>query len=137
MTVQAVPEDYQALRFTLSSPSQTSAIPAMADTGCQSCLAGMKVLHRLGLHQQDLISVTMEMRTATNSGITILGALPLRLSGTNPLRHVVESRQLTYITDSSDKLFLSKEACIDLGIIPDSFHTLGMKKPCENPAVSQ
>ncbi|XP_071478837.1 uncharacterized protein [Diadema antillarum] len=126
VTVQAVPGDYQALGFNLSSPSQTSAIPAMADTGCQSCLAGLKVLHRLGLRQQDLIPVTMEMHTATNGGITILGAVPLRLSGRNPLGHVVESRQLTYITDNSDKLFLSKEACIDLGIIPDSFPTLGM-----------
>ena len=116
VTVQAVPGDYQALGFNLSSPSQVSAIPAMADTGCQSCLAGLKVLHRLGLRQRDLIPVTMEMHTATNGGITILGAVPLRLSGKNPLGHVVESRQLTYVTDSSDKLFLSKEACIDLGL---------------------
>ncbi|XP_063956770.1 uncharacterized protein LOC135154494 [Lytechinus pictus] len=126
VTVRAVPEDYRALGFNLSSPSQTSAIPAMADTGCQSCLAGLKVLRRLGLRQQDLIPVTMAMHTATEGGITILGAVPLRFSGQDPLGHMVESRQLTYVTDSSDKLFLSKEVCIALGIISKSFPNLGM-----------
>ena len=35
------------------------------------------------------------------------------------------TRQITYITDSSDKLFLSREACIDLGMISRHFPTVG------------
>ena len=133
VTVTAVPDDCEALGFGLSFPSKTCSLPAMADTGCQSCLAGLKVISRLGLRLHDLIPVTMEMHTATNGGIPILGAIPLRISGKDPLGHVVESRQLTYITDTSDKLFLSKEACIDLGIISDSFPTLGMTQGTHQP----
>ena len=33
----------------------------MADTGCQSCLATMKVIEHIGLHKKDLIPVTMWM----------------------------------------------------------------------------
>ncbi|XP_014666767.1 PREDICTED: trifunctional enzyme subunit alpha, mitochondrial-like [Priapulus caudatus] len=133
VTVKAVPDDYEPLGFGLLSPSKTCSIPAMADTGCQSCLAGLKVVHHLGLCLQDLIPVTVEMHTATNGGITILRAAPLLLSGKDPLGHVVESRQLTYITDISDKLFLSKEACIDLGIISEGFPTLGMTQGAHQP----
>ena len=39
-------------------------------------------------------------------------------------RHV-ETRQMTYVTDNSDKLFISREACISLGMISDSFPTIG------------
>ena len=85
----------------------------------------MKVIRRLGLRQQDLIPVNMKMRTATKGGVRILGAIPLRLSGMGSLGRNVETRQMTYITDSSDHLFLSKEACVDLGIISDSFPRLG------------
>lgn len=52
----------------------------MADTGCQSCLAGVQVIHKLGLTKSDLIPLTMKMHAANNGGITILGATILRIS---------------------------------------------------------
>ena len=59
-------------------PSACAHIPATVDTGCQSCLGGLKVVYRLGLSESDLIPVTMRMRTANNDGIKILGAMLLR-----------------------------------------------------------
>ena len=55
----------------------------MADTGCQSCLASITVIRRLGLTENDLIPVTTHMHAANNNGIKILGAIILRFSG-NP-----------------------------------------------------
>jgi hypothetical protein len=63
----------------------------------------------------------MRMHTANNDCIKILGALLLRMSSKDSSGQVVETRQMTYVTDSSDKLFLSREACINLGIITDNF----------------
>ena len=126
VTAQVVPDDYEALGFRLSSPTMPHSTPAMADTGCQSCLAGMKIVRRLGLRQQDLIPVSMKMRTATKGGVKILGAIPLCLSGMAPSGHTIKTRQLTYVTNSSDQLFLSREACVGLGIISDSFPQLGV-----------
>ncbi len=120
-------DDYEELGFKMRSPVSTSPMehPSMADTGCQSCLAGIGVLHRLGLQQHDLIPVTMKMHTAVNNGINILGATVLRYAGRNPSGKLVETRQMTYVTDNSDKLFISREACIALGIIPETFPTVG------------
>ena len=72
-----------------------------------------------------LDTVSMKMHDANGKGINILGAAILRLSGKSPNGEPRETRQITYITDNSDKLFLSREACIALGIITTRFPTVG------------
>ena len=67
----------------------------------------------------------MKMHAANRRGITILGAAILRLSGKDMMGNVVETQQITYVTDSSDKLFISREACIALGMITENFPTIG------------
>ena len=129
VTIRIVPDDCSAFGLSLSTPTVSCSVPAMADTGCQSCLAGIKVIRRLGLRQLDLLPVDMKMRTAIKGGIRIIGAAIIRFSGRGERGQVIETRQMTYVTDSSDKLFLSKEACIALGIIPDTFPTLGTTQP--------
>ena len=101
---------------------------AMADTGCQSCLAGIKIANRLGFSERNLIPVTLKMHAANNRNIKILGACVLRFSGKNSTGEMLATRRLVYITDSSDKLFLSREACSALGIITDSFPRIGETK---------
>lgn len=49
MTVKIVTSDYNAFEVGLSTPTTSCSISAMADTGCQSCLADMKVIRHLGL----------------------------------------------------------------------------------------
>ena len=97
----------------------------MADTGCQSCLASMKVIERLGLRKHDLIPVTMQMHAANNDGIKILGAVIMRFIGKSKTGRTLESRQVVYVTSASDKLFLSRETCTTLGIITKDFPTIG------------
>ncbi|CAG2222071.1 unnamed protein product [Mytilus edulis] len=125
LVLRILPEDYEAFGFNMTKRTNTVAISAMADTGCQSCLAGIKVIHRLGINQTELIPVNMKMHAANNKGITILGATILRISGRDDQGRHVETRQMTYVTDNSDKLFISREACIALRMISDSFPTIG------------
>lgn len=66
----------------------------------------------------DLISVTLTMRAANGSQLKILGAVILRLS--NPKTNK-NTRQMVYVTPSVTKLFISQEACADLGIIKPTF----------------
>ena len=97
----------------------------MADTGCQSCLASTTVLRHLGLKQKDLIPVTTCMHAANRSGIKILGAIILRFSCTSQSGQTRETRQIVYITNDSNNLFLSWETCTALGIISSNFPTVG------------
>ena len=126
LTATAHPEDYTALGYNPpKSQLATAQLSAMADTGCQSCLASIKVIRRLGLCESDLIPVTMKMHAVNNKGISILGAVILRFSGRSPSGKALESRQIVYVTSDSDKLFLSRETCMALGIITKNFPMLG------------
>lgn len=130
--IEAVPSDTHALGFTTSfvSPTSPASCPALADTGCQSCLADVSLLRKLGLQDGHLIPVSMQMTAANKQGIKILGALVLRISGTTKSGGTLQTRQIVYFTDSSDRLFLSKQACIALGIISKDFPTIGeVRKP--------
>ncbi len=126
LTTSVYPEDYKT--FGMNPPAiqrKRLRIPAMADTGCQSCLAGLKIIERFGLQEKDLIPVTMHMVAANNKGIKILGATILHFSGKSKSGATLETRQLTYVTSESDRLFLSKEACTALGMISAQFPTVG------------
>ena len=125
ITASISPSDYSALGFPTTVTPKSTTLSVMADTGCQSCLAGIKAINRLGVTSKDLIPVTMRMHAANNAGINILGAVILRLSGESPSGQRLETRQLVYVTDSSDRVFLSREACTDLGMLPRQFPTIG------------
>ena len=111
-------EDYNYFGFTLRIPQKQSPVSAMADTGCQSCLAGLKIVKKLGLSTKDL---NLKMHAADNHDIR---ATILRLSGRNGKGEVKSTRQMVYVTSKTDKLFLSREACTDLRIIPHKFPTM-------------
>ena len=115
------------LKYTGKFPSATPTVshPALPDTGCQSCLSGPNLLKVLHLNQSDLIPVRMKMNAANEKGINILGALPLTISGISPTGSTHTTRQLVYFSDSTDKMFLSKQACSSLGIISKNFPTVG------------
>ena len=118
-------EDYRHFGFSLRTPQTHTFTSAMVDTGCQSCLVGLKVVKKLGLSTRDLIPADIKMHAANNNNIRILGATILRLSGKNKNGEEESTRQIVYVTDNTDKLFLSREACVDLGLITGTFPTIG------------
>ena len=106
----------------LNLPVQTKSSPnveylALTDTCCQSSLAGEDLLQKLNLNRDDLYPVSMSMTAANNRSINILGALPLRITGTSPSGTLHTTRQIVYFSDHAKNLFLSKQACLELGII--------------------
>ena len=133
VSVETKVEDCKSLGYASNFPSKPREITvsAMTDTSCQSCLAGIKIAHRFGLNERNLILVTLKMHAANNRNIKILGATILRFSGTNSAGEMFVTRQVVYIIDSSNKLFLSREACTALGIITDNFPTIGDTKSDE------
>ena len=130
LTATIHPDDYRALGFNpITKQPKSTTLSAMADTGCQSCLTSLNAIHRLDLHEDDLIPVTMRMHAVNNNGIKIIGAAIVRFSGKSKSNQMLETRQIVYVTRDSDKLFLSREACAALGIISKSFPTVGETTP--------
>ena len=112
------PDDYSSLGYQLPSYNQSVTVTALADTGCQCCLAGTNLLQHLNLRNDDLIPTKMVMNAANNKSINILGAVVVRLKSLNNLQNTTETRQMIYITTDTDRMFLSREA---LGIIQKDF----------------
>ena len=108
-------------------PEKTITIPAMADTGCQSCLIGFKCVQKLGLTKTDLLPVSMEMRAANGNPIKVLGAIILKINSPSSSNNTQETRQLVYVTNETSQFFISKGACIDLGIISSNFPAIANK----------
>lgn len=79
----------------------------------------------MGLGTEDLIPVSMTMKAANNEGIWILRAAVIRFTGISNDARRLETRQIVYVTDSSDCIFLSRTACVHLGMISERFPTLG------------
>lgn len=65
ITVKIVPDDYYMYAFGvgLSTLTTSWSIYAMEDTGCQICLAGLKVICHLGLRRSDLLLFNLQMHT--------------------------------------------------------------------------
>ena len=125
LSVSAEKEDYRSFGLKLTSKTKKTDISVMADTGCQSCLASPSILNKLCLKEKDLIPVSMSMKAANNRGIKINGAAIVRISGEDKNGTTLETRQIVYISDETDKFFISKEACIDLGMISPNFPNVG------------
>ena len=105
----------------LSQPASTKLLGSQSAINC------------LGMSHKDLIPVTLQMH-ANNTKTAILGAAILKFSGQSNSGKRLVTCQLLYITDSTNKTFLSREACTDLGLIPNQFPSIGeaLQHPGEN-----
>ena len=132
--ITAAREDYEALGFLPPSTGvRGSTLPVMADTGCQSSLAGVQAVRRLGIRTQDLIPVRMRMHAANERPLHILGATVLRFHGRDPGGRELQTRQLVYVTNSTSKIYLSREGCVALGLISRDFPTVGEASAIQQP----
>ena len=135
--VSHLPCDARALGLdtVLRRPTHSPLVYAIADTGCQSCLAGTSLLRHLGLKTHHLPPVLMKMAEVNNDPINIIGALSLRISDSRGPGGL-ETRQVVYLTDATDKVFLSRGACEVLGIIQPDFPQIGAHSPPEDTSAA-
>ena len=131
-------DDYRHLGFRLNVKPACIKITAVPDTGCQSCLAGLNFFNQLGLSRSQLIPVNLRMTAANRSLINIVGAAIVNFSSKDQTGRVVGTKQIVYATDATNRIYLSREACIALKIISEKFPLVGeIAAPvCTDKAVS-
>ena len=110
--------DYRTHGHTLRHETPHLITTAMADTGCQSCLAGPKLMRALHLTDDDLIPACLIMHSASGTNMPILGAALTRITTQSTGR---QTRQMLYFSPIATKLYLSLATCTDLGLIPTGF----------------
>ena len=109
---------------------------SMADSGAQMLVGGLDIIHSLGLTKKDLIPLAMEVNAANKQSMGLLGGVLLTITGKDSDGNIRETRQLCYISNLVHTLFLSEQACTDLGIIEESFPRVGTFQPPGNPSPS-
>ena len=102
-----------------------SYVTVVTDTGAQSCLWSLADFYRCGFKDSDLIPVKRTMVAANQDEIVICGAIFLRLSGKDRLGNVHTAHVMAYVSPSTSRFYLSREALVQLGVISKSFPQIG------------
>ena len=91
-------------------------LEAIADTGCQTCTAGKDILSKLCCPDNFMIPTSHKIVGITSASLGIVGAVMLRITINGRT-----TRQMVYVSDRVQGLYLSERALKDLGIISESF----------------
>ena len=94
----------------------TTTVSSLVDTGAQMCVADVSVADRLGISREQLVSPALRIFVANNAGLSIVGAGFLSLSVGGRC-----TQQMVYFASGVGQLFLSQEACMELGVICQEF----------------
>ena len=106
-------------------PARSASITAIADSGAQTCLMGVSVLRNLGLGRAHLHTVSKRIFAANDEEIHVLGAIFLRMSGSNTRGRRLETSATVYITESTNRFYLSRTVLVQLGVVGPEFPEIG------------
>ena len=120
-------DGYEELNLQTRPPSKhkTTNTKALVDTGAQMVVMGIKTVYAMGLGRKHIMPVGMTIKAANTGGLTLLGGILVRISGKNQGGVERITRQLAYVAEEVERVFLSRKASEDLGIISKSFPTIG------------
>ena len=104
---------------------RTADMTALADTGCQAVCMGPGQLTGIGLSVKDLMEVDLRLSGANGTSIRILGGVFITITGEDSSGKKWSTKQLCYVAEGVTRLMLSKEACVQLGIINSCFPSVG------------
>ena len=102
-----------------------SFVTAVTNIGAQSCLWSLQDFYRCGFKDCDLLPVRRTMVAANSEKIKIVGAIFVRMSGVDATGTKHTAPIMAYVSPSTQKLYLSREALIQLGLISRNFPKVG------------
>ena len=97
LSVRTDPSDYGHINLPDPKLRPTKAW-SVCDSGAQSCLISKRMIYSWGMKAKDIIPVSQNMNTISKEGIKILGAVFLRVAGTDDSGRVVEAAIMAYVT---------------------------------------
>ena len=130
LTVSTDVSDYEGFGFHHPGVSDHT-INAIVDSGAQCCLWGLNGCQAAGFSQSDLIPVQQKLNAVSRMRIKICGAVILRMHGISPSGTNHSCAAIVYISPDVSGFYLSKEAMIQLKIVPIDFPIVGGAMPIE------
>ena len=113
-----------------NKPSRRVKRPGVFDTGAQLNLTNPETIHSLGYEESDLLRVSTNVNTASNTRIDIMGGIIFSVKATNRQTGVtISCKQLFYVSSQVNETYLSKNCCTQLQTIPTDFPSIGSCHP--------
>ena len=100
-------------------------VKSLPDTGAQLTVAGVKLIHSMGITKSELIPLANGVNAANNAGLGLLGGAFITFSGNNGFGERKQTKQLVYIANDVNGVYLSRAACVELGLIGKDFPAVG------------
>jgi hypothetical protein len=124
VTATPCPDDHSEFGHPVTDAAGLKPVPlcpVCADTGCQSTCVPPSYAYKAGYRRKDFIPVASRMNGAGKSDLGVLGAVVMEFSctGGDGVTHV--TRQLCYVCDRVDRVYLSRQALTDLCCISPQF----------------
>ena len=108
-----IPETRRACDIPDSTCTKLKIFP---DSGASICLGGIKHLSSLGLSTKNLVPCMKVVTAVGNHRMTCMGYLPVEFNVNGQ-----STRQALYICSDIQRLYFSKKACIDVGLLYKDF----------------
>ena len=107
------PDPRQARDIPSSRPTKLRIYP---DSSATICLGGTKHQRHMGISEKNLVPSSKKVRTVGGFSLTYQGLLPVAFKVGEKT-----TKQALYICRNVQILYFSKDACIDVGILPPCF----------------
>ena len=109
-----------------SRSGRTNSQQAVLDTGAQVTVVPQQLLHNLAVHEPSVFPIATAIKAVNAAPVDIMGGIFLRFVAKNFRTGATrETRQLAYISRTVPSIYLSREACVQLGTIPSDFPQVG------------
>ena len=106
------------------------------DSGAQLTVMNEQELQALGIKKNSIFPLALSINTVTRSSIDLIGGVFLRFTAyDHKTNSVLSTRQLCYVSKTVKGIYLSEQACMDLGYVSPSFNsttTVSAITPCKN-----
>ena len=116
---------YEQLSVPAPRRPRTVTYPALPDTGAQMVVSGMDLVHKAGVTKRELFPVSSGIKAANSEGLKLIGGLLVTISAVGSDGITRSGSHMCYISEHVNRLFLSKKACQNLGIIGENFPEVG------------
>lgn len=97
-------------------PNKTMTFDIFPDSGASLCLAGTKHLKAMNLNSDNLVKCHKVVKAVGGSKLISHGYLPVDITVGDRT-----TKQGLYISDNVERIYFSKDACVVVGILSDTF----------------
>ena len=117
------PQDHRDFGHNVDDPERLHNVQKfiVADTGCQSTSIPPRFAYEAGFKKKDFIPVVSRMNGAGRSDLAVQGAVVMEFTISGPGSETYSTKQLCYVCDRVDQVYMSRQSLIDLQCISPQF----------------